>query len=115
MLHCEQCGCSGRRGVGWVSFVRSEPDDTDDRSWIGAYCPRCAEARFDYGRDAAEKHVCVSDTPQTDVTGRSLRQGEGTLRAAIRRLGEADQISMWSLFRGEAQTSAGRDSEPVSP
>ena len=40
LRHCEQCGCSGGLGVGWVSFVRSDPDDPGDRSWIGAYCPR---------------------------------------------------------------------------
>ena len=63
LLHCEQCGCSGGLGIGWVSFVRGDPDDTDHGSWIGAYCPRCAVARFGYGRGTAEKHVCVWDPP----------------------------------------------------
>ena len=48
--------------------------------------------------------------PPTDVTGRSQRQGEGTLRAAIRRLGEAERISGCGLhsspgLRGGAEAS----------
>ena len=48
MLHCEQCGCSGELGMGWVTFVRADADEGDDTPWTGEYCPPCAAARFGY-------------------------------------------------------------------
>ena len=43
MLVCEQCGCSGELGMGWVTVVRAEADETGER-WIAEYCPPCAAA-----------------------------------------------------------------------
>ena len=101
LLHCEQCGCSGGLGMGWASFVRGDPDDTDDGSWIGAYCPRCAVARFGYGRGTAEKHVCVWDPPPNG-RDRPLATSSGgeTLRAAVRRPGEVERTTLVTGIAG---------------
>ena len=66
MLQCEQCGCSGELGMGWVSFVRADADEGDDTPWSGEYCPPCAAARFGYRPDVAENYVCVWE-PVSDV------------------------------------------------
>lgn len=62
-MHCEQCGCSGKLGMGWVTFVRADFDETGNEPWTGEYCPPCAAAQFGYRSEAAENYVCVWDTP----------------------------------------------------
>jgi hypothetical protein len=52
MLVCERCGCSGELGMGWLSVVRIDVEDTDDASLLVEYCPPCAEVVF--GR---QRHV----------------------------------------------------------
>jgi hypothetical protein len=58
MLVCEQCGCSGKLGTGWVTVVRAEADETGD-GWIAEYCPPCAAAALGRQSVAARKYVCV--------------------------------------------------------
>lgn len=95
--------------MGWVSFVRGDPDDTDDGSWISAYCPPCAVARFDYGHDTAENTSASGIRPPTDVMGRSQRRGEGTLRAAVRRPGEVEGTTLVTGIAGRAERVLERD------
>lgn len=72
---CEQCGCSGGLGMGWVSFVRAELFDSDDESWCGAYCPPCAAARFGFRTAAAETYICVWEPlPERNVEAMTERQ-----------------------------------------
>ncbi len=58
MLVCEQCGCSGELGMGWVTVVRAEADEAGDE-WIGEYCPPCAAATLGRPSEAANGYVCV--------------------------------------------------------
>lgn len=67
MLNCEQCGCSGELGMGWVSFVCSDVDE-DDNGWTGAYCPPCAAAEFGYRPDRAENYVCAREPVERETT-----------------------------------------------
>lgn len=65
MLVCEQCGCSGELGMGWVSFVRGDLDEVE-AAWTGAFCPPCAAARFGHRPDLAEHYVCVWEPPRSE-------------------------------------------------
>ena len=61
-MYCEQCGCSGKLGTGWVTFVRAELDEIDeidDARLSGEYCPPCAAAFFGYQSDVAADYVCA--------------------------------------------------------
>ena len=58
MLVCEQCGCSGELGTGWVTVVRLEADETGD-GWVVEYCPPCAAATLGRGSEAARRYVCT--------------------------------------------------------
>ena len=68
MLHCEQCGCSGELGTGWVTFVRADADEDDHTPWTGKYCPACAAARFGYRRKRAKNFVGVWDPRPSDTS-----------------------------------------------
>ena len=74
MLYCEQCGCSGKLGTGWVTFVRAELDEIDeidDARLSGEYCPPCAAAFFGYQSDAAAEYVCAWEPiPSETAEGR---------------------------------------------
>ena len=58
MLVCEQCGCSGELGMGWVTVVRAEADETG-HGWLGEYCPPCAAATLGRQPAAAKTYVCA--------------------------------------------------------
>jgi hypothetical protein len=68
-LHCEQCGCSGKLGMGWVTFVRADFDQTGDEPWLGELCPPCAAAEFGYRPDVAERYVCAWEPLPADAAG----------------------------------------------
>lgn len=57
MLVCEQCGCSGELGMGWVTVVRADIEEGE--AWTGEYCPPCAAATLGRGSEAATGYVCV--------------------------------------------------------
>jgi len=57
MLVCEQCGCSGELGMGWVTVVRTDVEEGD--AWTGEYCPPCAAATLGRRSEAASRYVCV--------------------------------------------------------
>ena len=58
-MYCEQCGCSGKLGTGWVTFVRAELDEIDGARLTGEYCPPCAAGFFGYQSDVAAAYVCA--------------------------------------------------------
>ena len=51
MLVCEQCGCSGELGMGWLHVVRIDDEEADSANFLVEYCPTCA-VRLGYRRDA---------------------------------------------------------------
>jgi hypothetical protein len=61
MLVCEQCGCSGELGMGWVTVVRAEADEAAER-WIAEYCPHCAAATLGRRSEAAKTYACVGQS-----------------------------------------------------
>jgi hypothetical protein len=57
MLVCEQCGCSGELGMGWVTVVRA--DETGEH-WMAEYCPTCAAAVLGRGSEAGGRDARAS-------------------------------------------------------
>ena len=60
MLVCEQCGCSGELGMGWVTVVRAEADETGEH-WMVEYCPSCAAAVLGRGSVARARDARASE------------------------------------------------------
>jgi hypothetical protein len=56
VLYCEQCGCSGELGMGWLSVVRAAVGETEDERLMVEYCPSCAGAVFGYRRRVASEY-----------------------------------------------------------
>ena len=67
VLYCEQCGCSGELGAGWVTVVRADVDENQDTRWVVEYCPPCAAALFGYRPDVAKRYVCVWERNPTEA------------------------------------------------
>jgi hypothetical protein len=71
MLHCEQCGCSGDLGTGWVTVVHADLEEIGDKPWIGELCPPCAAAELGYRPDVAENYVCVWQHPSSETAAKA--------------------------------------------
>jgi hypothetical protein len=75
-MRCEQCGCSGELGAGWVTFIRLDPDEREGEAWTGELCPPCAADQLGLQRDIAKTYVCVWP-PLDSGTEHEWRRREG--------------------------------------
>ncbi len=57
MLVCEQCGCSGELGMGWLTVVQADVLEIRGTGWMLEYCPECAASGFGYRRPVAPDSV----------------------------------------------------------
>jgi hypothetical protein len=57
MLVCEQCGCSGELGMGWLSVVRIDTEVTQDARLMVEYCQPCADIVFGSRRHDGRRYV----------------------------------------------------------
>ena len=112
MLHCEQCGCSGELGMGWVTFVRADEDEGDETPWTGEYCPPCAAARFGY-RPTSPRSTSASGNHaparRSAPSGRRAAQRSSRTQAgpeAPQRRGRRPQTSSFSA-RHDSELHAG--------
>lgn len=62
-MRCEQCGCSGQFGVGWVALIQPNVETTPDDARGGVFCPRCAVQLFGPNRIDASASAAASDSP----------------------------------------------------